>query len=128
MDYINKNVIEFDSRALKKGFYLGYIYIVIRLVLVFAMVPLLHLLWNKKSIGHEGMPEESNPLPFGFVGRVLRILRSFDAEHFYYVIKNGYNNEKNAAFFPGYPMNTIFLMFPFTKNYIEAVDFTAKMI
>lgn len=59
MDFINKNIIEFDSRALKKGFYLGYIYIVIRLILVFVMVPVIHLLWNKKSFGHEGMPEES---------------------------------------------------------------------
>jgi hypothetical protein len=58
---------------------------------------------------------------------VLRLLRSFDAEHFYYLIKNGYNNEKNAAFFPGYPMNLIFLMFPFAKNYVEIVDFGSKL-
>ena len=74
------------------------------------------------------MPEDSNPLPFGFVGKTLRTLRSFDAEHFYYIIKNGYNNEKNAAFFPGYPMNLIFLMFPFSKNYLEIVDFVFKLI
>ena len=67
-------------------------------------------------------------MPFGSYGRILRILRSFDAEHFYYVIKNGYNNEKNTAFFPGYPMNLIFLMMPFDKKYIEVVDFAAKLV
>jgi len=79
------------------------------------MVPAIHIFWNKKSFGHEGMPEDETPIPFGPVGHTLRILRSFDAEHFYYIIKNGYNNEKNTAFFPGYPMNLISAMFPFEK-------------
>ena len=59
MEFIQKNLVSYDSRALKKGFYLGYIYIVLRLALVVLLVPAIHFFWNKKSFGHEGMPEDS---------------------------------------------------------------------
>ena len=107
--------------------YLGYVYIAIRLALVFILVPIIHLFWNKKSFGHEGMLEDTLPTFLGPIYQILRTLRSFDAEHFYYIIKNGYNNEKNTAFFPWYPMNLIFLLLPFSKNYIEIIDFVVKL-
>ena len=36
--------------------------------------------------------------------RPLRLLISFDAEHFIYIAQNGYTNEKNHAFYPVYPL------------------------
>jgi hypothetical protein len=61
------------------------------------------------------------------IHRVLLLIRSFDAEHFNYIIKHGYNYEKNHAFFPGYPMHIIFLMMPYSKHYIDIVDFVYRL-
>ena len=118
-------------KPFKKCIYLVYTYIVLRLVVVFLLIPFIHLFWNKKSYAHEGMTtipdSEGFDVYLGPISRVLRILRSFDAEHFYYIIKSGYNNEKNHAFFPGYPLNLLFFILPFPKKYIEIVQFVLKL-
>ena len=43
-------------------------------------------------------------LYYKMVTRPLKLLVSFDSEHFLYISKIGYTNEKNHAFFPGFPM------------------------
>ena len=60
--------------------------------------------------------------------RVLSLFRSFDAEHFNYIIQHGYNYEKNHAFFPGYPMYITSLMVTIPKHYIVIVDFVYRLL
>ena len=89
-----------------------------RFFFVFVLIPYLTLYWRKKSLGEEGMP---NDYALGSVGNALRLLRSFDAEQFRYVILNGYSQEKNHAFYPGYPLSV--LLFKVPGKYIEVLGF-----
>jgi len=70
----------------------------IRIVIVFGFNPIANFYFNKKSHPTSGGINDE-----GFFLHALYLLESFDAEHFLYVSRNGYTNEKNHAFFPGFP-------------------------
>ena len=76
-----------------------------RIFFTFIVIPLIHLVWNKRGHLVDHLPYDSNQNSFDyFLIRPLKMLISFDAEHFIYIAEFGYTNEKNHAFYPGYPM------------------------
>ena len=62
------------------------------------------------------------------MAKAISYLLSFDAEHMLYVSKYGYNQEKNHAFFPAYPILLATITKWFGANNLQLIALLVQLI